>query len=527
MNAKKCLALLLSACMAASVLAGCKDGGKKAPSSSSSGSNTTGSITWIDPDYEEDKDDDKGNGGASHKPGVSNYNIKVEGLDGNATISPNPIKVDKHGTAKFTITAKDGYYIQSVRIGNVELVPSEDRQVTAYDVTMYHVCGHRTITVTLAPLTYGIVATTWGDPSSKITWEGKDFKAGDEVTLNLHHDAVYALTKLTVNDKEVSLSDVEDDKYVLTITGDMTVEATFAKETFNVTTTVSGDKTANITPASPNVENGEKVTFTLTHGSGYELASFQVNGTEMKDQVKDDRITLTITKDTHIEVEFALITIKSTELVGNLVKKNYVDGEEFDPSGLTLVYTWSNGQVERIGLEKGAIETVKMDDAHILNTAYGKAIQIKHKEFYPEHPATAYFTTLGITIGAVDKNGNGESKYLTQADFDEIKDYLEEKADRDRWSAAGEKDTIKASLKNDQTISGYEVLKKWSYISKEYVQSKDGVMKLIDEICYYDGALTQAINKANPDNQANPRKVEVYMNITNDAVTVWFVAAKK
>ena len=445
MNAKKCLALLLSACMAASVLAGCKDGGKKAPSSSSSGSNTTGSITWIDPDYEEDKDDDKGNGGASHKPGVSNYNIKVEGLDGNATISPNPIKVDKHGTAKFTITAKDGYYIQSVRIGNVELVPSEDRQVTAYDVTMYHVCGHRTITVTLAPLTYGIVATTWGDPSSKITWEGKDFKAGDEVTLNLHHDAVYALTKLTVNDKEVSLSDVKDDKYVLTITGDMTVEATFAKETFNVTTTVSGDKTANITPASPNVENGEKVTFTLTHDSSYELASFKVNGTEMKDQVKGDQITLTITEDTHIEVEFAPITIKSTELVGNLVKKNYVYGEEFDPSGLTLVYTWSNGQVERIGLEKGAIETVKMDDAHILNTAYGKAIQIKHKEFYPEHPATAYFTTLGITIGAVDENGNGESKYLTQAEFNAINEQLEKIAN-DTGATVGTNQGIRSDL---------------------------------------------------------------------------------
>ena len=206
------------------------------------------------------------------------------------------------------------------------------------------------------------------------------------------------------------------------------------------------------------VENGEKVTFTLTHDSSYELASFKVNGTEMKDQVKDDQITLTITEDTHIEVEFALITIKSTELVGNLVKKNYVYGEEFDPSGLTLVYTWSNGQVERIGLEKGAIETVTMDDDHILSTAYGKAIQIKHKEFYPEHPATAYFTTLGITIGAVDKNGNGESKYLTQADFDEINDYLEEKVDRDQWSAAGENDTIKASLKNDQTISGYKVI---------------------------------------------------------------------
>lgn len=514
MNAKKCLALLLSACMAASVLAGCKDGGKKAPSSSSSGSNTTGSITWIDPDYEEDKDDDKGNGGASHKPGVSNYNIKVEGLDGNATISPNPIKVDKHGTAKFTITAKDGYYIQSVRIGNVELVPSEDRQVTAYDVTMYHVCGHRTITVTLAPLTYGIVATTWGDPSSKITWEGKDFKAGDEVTLNLHHDAVYALTKLTVNDKEVSLSDVKDDKYVLTITGDMTVEATFAKETFNVTTTVSGDKTASITPSSTNVENGEKVTFTLTHDSSYELASFKVNGTEMKDQVKDDQITLTITEDTNIEVEFAPITIVKTILDGSLAKKNYVYGEEFDPSGLTLVYTWSNGQVERIGLEKGAIETVTMDGSHILSTAYGKAIQIKHKEFYPEHPATAYFTTLGITIGAVDENGNGESKYLTQNDFKKINAELEEIANNN-GATVGKNQGIRSDLlKGDMSRVSLSVSIEDNY------NNADEIINRIDQF-------------ARNIKELGPKEgVTVYMNIQDASVageiqlSLWAVVEK-
>ena len=141
-------------------------------------------------------------------------------------------------------------------------------------------------------------------------------------------------------------------------------------------------------------------------------------------------------------------------------------------------------------------------------------------ETYENMPINYYFKDGDFTIVTVDKNGNGESKYLTQADFDEINDYLEEKVDRDQWSAAGENDTIKASLKNDQTISGYEVIEKRSYTSKEYVQSKDGVMKLIDEICYYDGALTQAIGKA------NDHKVEVYMNITNDAVTVWFVAQK-
>ena len=58
MNAKKCLALLLSACMAASVLAGCKQGSGSSSSSGSGNDTTSGGIIWIDPDFGKDDDDD-------------------------------------------------------------------------------------------------------------------------------------------------------------------------------------------------------------------------------------------------------------------------------------------------------------------------------------------------------------------------------------------------------------------------------------------------------------------------------------
>ena len=149
--------------------------------------------------------------------------------------------------------------------------------------------------------------------------------------------------------------------------------------------------------------------------------------------------------DVIVNAYFEEPSIETVTLEGNLIKKDYVYGEQFDPNGLTLVYTWSNGQVERIGLEKGAIETVTMDDRYILSTAYGKAIQIKHKEFYPEHPATAYFTTLGITIGAVDENGNGKSKYLTQSDFNDINAELEKIANNS-GATVGKNQGIRSDL---------------------------------------------------------------------------------
>ena len=89
MNAKKCLALLLSACMAASVLAGCKDGDRKPSSSSSTNSSTnsstTGNIVWSDPDYykaDDDQDNDKG--GKPSKP--KTYKVAVEVRGGAYTI---------------------------------------------------------------------------------------------------------------------------------------------------------------------------------------------------------------------------------------------------------------------------------------------------------------------------------------------------------------------------------------------------------------------------------------------------------
>ena len=377
MNAKKCLALLLSACMAASVLAGCKDGDRKPSSSSSTNSSTnsstTGNIVWSDPDYykaDDGQDNDKGCKPSNPKT----YKVAVEVRDGAYTINKKtPIEVKRGENVEFTVTAEEGYYIQSVKIGDTEVIPNDEAKHSSYIVKMEKLCSNRTVTITLGALTYGVQVSLYG-PS------------------------------------EIAAA-------------------------------------ASVTPSNYTPKYGEEVTFTLKYTDDYALQKVEVvaNGETETVEVKNDTFTYKVYSDVIVNAYFEEPSIETTVLEGNLVKKDYVYGEQFDPNGLTLVYTWSNGKVERIGLEKGAIETVTMDDGHILNTAYGKAIQIKHKEFYPEHPATAYFTTLGITIGAVDENGNGESKYLTQAQFDKINAELEKIA-RENGAAVGTNQGIRYDL---------------------------------------------------------------------------------
>ena len=374
MNAKKCLALLLSACMAASVLAGCKDGDRKPSSSSSTNSSTnsstTGNIVWSDPDYykaDDDQDNDKG-----CKP--KTYKVAVEVRGGAYTIDKKtPIEVNRGGDVEFTVTAAEGYYIRSVKIGDTEVIPNDEAKHSSYIVKMEKLCSNRTVTITLGVLTYGIQTTLYG-PS------------------------------------EIAAA-------------------------------------ASVTPSNYTPKYGEEVTFTLKYTDDYALQKVEVVANDKTEtvEVKNDTFTYKVYSDVIVNAYFEEPSIETVTLEGNLIKKDYVYGEQFDPNGLTLVYTWSNGQVERIGLEKGAIETVTMDDRYILSTAYGKAIQIKHKEFYPEHPATAYFTTLGITIGAVDENGNGKSKYLTQSDFNDINAELEKIANNS-GATVGKNQGIRSDL---------------------------------------------------------------------------------
>lgn len=429
MNAKKCLALLLSACMAASVLAGCKDGDRKPSSSSSTNSSTnsstTGNIVWSDPDYykaDDDQDNDKG-----CKP--KTYKVAVEVRGGAYTIDKKtPIEVNRGGDVEFTVTAAEGYYIRSVKIGDTEVIPNDEAKHSSYIVKMEKLCSNRTVTITLGVLTYGIQTTLYG-PS------------------------------------EIAAA-------------------------------------ASVTPSNYTPKYGEEVTFTLKYTDDYALQKVEVVANDKTEtvEVKNDTFTYKVYSDVIVNAYFEEPSIETVTLEGNLIKKDYVYGEQFDPNGLTLVYTWSNGQVERIGLEKGAIETVTMDDRYILSTAYGKAIQIKHKEFYPEHPATAYFTTLGITIGAVDENGNGKSKYLTQAEFNAIAKKLEDVAKANK-AEVGTNQGIRSDLvKGDMSQVSLSTTVENNY------KNADEIMTRIDEFA------------SNIRGLGVDEGVTVYMNIQDASV---------
>ena len=246
MNAKKCLALLLSACMAASVLAGCKDGDRKPSSSSSTNSSTnsstTGNIVWSDPDYykaDDGQDNDKG-----CKP--KTYKVAVEVRGGAYTIDQKtPIEVKRGENVEFTVTAEEGYYIQSVKIGDTEVIPNDEAKHSSYIVKMEKLCSNRTVTITLGVLTYGIQTTLYGPSeiaaAASVTPSNYTPKYGEEVTFTLKYTDDYALQKVeVVANGETKEVEVKNNTFTYKVYSDVIVNAYFEEVVEEVPTIVKG-----------------------------------------------------------------------------------------------------------------------------------------------------------------------------------------------------------------------------------------------------------------------------------------------
>lgn len=350
MNAKKCLALLLSACMAASVLAGCKQGSGSSSSSGSDNDTTSGGIIWIDPDSGKDDDDD-----ASHNQ-PKEYTVKVEGLGENGKIdSKNPMTVKRGEDVTFTVTANTGYYIQSIKIDGDELAPNTKDKVKSYKVTLQGVSANRTVTVTLAELTYTVTAKVEGEGGT-VSPSNVEVQEGEDTTIVITRNNTYEVQSVRVNDQSVTLaadaSNRFQSNYTFTVTGNADVVVTFkqsavkgdpalvasadAKKEYNVGD--SFDLTGLVVKTT--YQNGDTVETALTADNA------KVEPSELKGDVKEVKITYD-----GKTYSFA-ITVKATE--SQYGSSKYLTETDFAKLGSALA-----GRAVELGFKAGTDENIQ------------------------------------------------------------------------------------------------------------------------------------------------------------------------
>ena len=184
------------------------------------------------------------------------------------TITPNGVaNVKKYSDQKYTIKANEGYFIQSVKIDNVDKGKLES-------YTFERVTTNHTIAVTFAPKELAISASAGAGGSISPNGTVK-VKYGEEKTFTITPNEGYDIQSVTVdgqNKGKITSYTFEDVKEAHSIS------ASFVKKQFNIT--ASAGAGGSISPnGTSTVSYGDSKTFTITPTQGYKVKSVVVDGT--------------------------------------------------------------------------------------------------------------------------------------------------------------------------------------------------------------------------------------------------------
>ena len=183
------------------------------------------------------------------------------------TITPNGVNnAKKYSNQTYTIKANEGYFIQSVKVDNIE-----KGAIDTY--TFERVTTNHTITVTFAPKELAISASA-GTGGSISPSGAVKVKYGEDKTFTITPDEGYEIKSVTVDGQDkgkITSYTFEDVKEAHTIS------ATFVKKTFKIT--ASAGAGGSISPnGTSTVSYGDNKTFTITPAQGYKVKSVVVDG---------------------------------------------------------------------------------------------------------------------------------------------------------------------------------------------------------------------------------------------------------
>ena len=159
-------------------------------------------------------------------------------------------------------------------------------------------------------------------------------------------------------------------------------------------------------------------------------------------------------------------TITGGTIIGEPTKTEYNVGEQFDPAGLQIKLTYSDGSTEKIVLD--ASNSSCTDEMRGCKTSVD--ITYEGKEY-------TYTLPDAVTVNpTVDEDDYGKSALLTQAEFDGLKEVLTTKAG-DLDKGFGTDETIITAVKNATNgISGTTAVR--SAIIKALLKlNKEGIIR--------------------------------------------------
>jgi hypothetical protein len=287
---------------------------------------------------------------------VNQYTITASaGLGGSITPSGS-VGVNYGSSQSFTIMANTGYHITDVIVdGTTDLG-------TANSYTFDNIVDDHSIVASFAINTYSITASS--DDNGQVSPSGSVVvNYGGSQSFTFTPNTGYQIADVLVNGTSV-FSSVVDGQYTISdVTGDTTISASFAINTYTIT--ASAGAGGYISPTgSVSVNYGGSQSFTFTPNTGYQIADVLVNGTSVFSSVVDGQYTISdVTGDTTISASFAINTYTimvnagaNGQITPGTSSVNYGDTPTYIITPVTGYHIASitvNGQTVSINAPKG------------------------------------------------------------------------------------------------------------------------------------------------------------------------------
>ena len=232
MNAKKWFTLLLSACLAVSVLSGCKNDDDSSSSSSSGSGSTggTGSGVIIWPDFDGDHDDGDGSSQSQKYVVIAsvgeNGTVTVDGKDA----SKGALTFQKGHEVEVVIKANEGYEINTLKLdGKAQTITDENKKQVTTKIDGKD--NKYTIDVTFKATTYSVIAEPASSDGGSVTVANATVEhnqtASITVAVNTGYTATVSATMGGVKVENIGHEEGSNTYTVSNITGDVHFTVTF------------------------------------------------------------------------------------------------------------------------------------------------------------------------------------------------------------------------------------------------------------------------------------------------------------
>ena len=234
-------------------------------------------------------------------------NLQFEESQGNVELSPATENGKyKEGTElTVTVTPKTGYVLDEFKLST-----DSNAALNSNGKFVFTVSQDTTINVTFKPepkQKYTLTVPTVENGEIKVSPTSPDNKydEGTQITITLEPAVGYEVSEFTVDSVDKK-SELQDNVYSFSIEKETSINASFSKKQYNVTTEVKGVSekgSISLSPQKSTYEYGDQVTVTVTTQDKHGITpnSFTVS-TDEEAVLSDGSYTLTVSGETQISV---------------------------------------------------------------------------------------------------------------------------------------------------------------------------------------------------------------------------------